>query len=195
MILNGIKNYLGYSDKILKHRLKNKDKESFIKCYDQYLSDIYRFIYFKVSNKEEAEDITSATFLKIWAYVQDGKVIEYATLKALLYRTARNLIIDHYRKNKRQENISLEDVGQIDLTDDQQDILKQTEMKFAQEDLAENIAKLKDEYREIIILRFVNQLSINEIAEVLNKTNGNTRVLVYRALNALRELINKSNLK
>ncbi len=194
MIIDGIKNYLNTHEKILHRQLKNKEREAFIRCYDLYAADVYRFIYFKLGNKEEAEDLTSATFLKIWSCAQEGRVIDYATLKALLYKTARNLIIDHYRKNKKRENISLDEVEQIDLTDEQQNLLKQTEAKFAQEVLAENITKLKDEYREVIILRFVNQLSIGEIAEILGKTSGNTRVLVFRALGALRELINQSKL-
>ena len=72
-------------DKILYSRLKQKDKEAFIKAYDIYTDNIYRFIYFKVRGKEEAEDLTSQVFLKTWDYIQNN-TLDQKTLKSLLYK-------------------------------------------------------------------------------------------------------------
>lgn len=176
-------------EKILFLRLKSKDKQAFIKAYDLYIDQIYRFIYFKIGSKEEAEDLTSAVFLKTWGYIQEGNLIDYKTLKSLIYKIARNLIIDHYRKTSRQEKISISAGGELDFVDEKQDIAKQMELKMEFAGLEAKLAELKDEYREALVLRFVNELSIGEMADILNKPRGNVRVLIFRALEALKRLV------
>ena len=173
---------------ILYSKLKSKDAKSFIKIYDLYIDQIYRFIYFKVSNAEEAEDLSSAVFLKAWSYIQEGNAIKRKTFKALIYKIARNLIIDHYRKASQQKNVSMEDDYVKEIIDDKQDVQKEIELKNDIESIQLKLKELKDEYREVIIMRFIDELSISEIAEVLDKSKGNVRVLIYRALKALREL-------
>lgn len=179
-------------EKILFLRLKSKDKQAFIKAYDLYIGQIYRFIYFKVGSKEEAEDLTSAVFLKTWGYIQEGNLTDYKTLKSLIYKIARNLIIDHYRKTSRQEKVSISiSAGdcELDLIDEKQDIARQMELKMEFAGLEARLAELKDEYREALVLRFINELSIGEMADILNKPRGNVRVLIFRALEALKKLV------
>jgi RNA polymerase sigma-70 factor (ECF subfamily) len=179
-------------EKILFLRLKSKDKQAFIKAYDLYIDQIYRFIYFKVGSKEEAEDLTSAVFLKTWGYIREGNLTDYKTLKSLIYKIARNLIIDHYRKTSRQEKVSISiSAGdcELNLIDEKQDIVKQMELKMEFAGLEAKLAELKDEYREALVLRFINELSIGEIANILNKPRGNVRVLIFRALEALKRLV------
>ena len=71
--------------------------------YDLYTDSIYRYIYFKVGQDEEARDLTSEVFLKAWNYIQDNKITDYKTLKALFYKIARNLVIDHYRRKSNNQ--------------------------------------------------------------------------------------------
>lgn len=180
-------------DKKIYNQLKRRDKEAFIDAYDLYLDDIYRFIYFKVSDKHEVEDLSSQVFLKTWDHIQNNSLKDYNTLKSLLYTVARNLVIDHYRKSSNQFkniNIDNEDI-KYELVDEKQDVKKEIEIKIDYQKIQDKLSELKEEYREAIILRYVNELSINEISEVLNKTKGNVRVLIYRAVNALKE-INKN---
>src|SRR3989339_293021 len=122
------------NDKTLYFRMKQKDKEAFISAYDSYLNDIYRFIYFKVGNREEAEDLTSSVFLKTWNYIQDNNLKSYKTLKALLYRIARNAVIDHYRQKSKRQDISYDAELGFDVEDEKQDNLQKMEMidSFAQ---------------------------------------------------------------
>ena len=182
MKINKIKEIILYS------KVKSKDAKSFIKVYDLYIDQIYRFIYFKVSNAEEAEDLSSAVFLKVWSYIQEGNEIKHKTLKALIYKISRNLIIDHYRKVSRQKSVSMDDDFVKDIADDKQDIHKEIELKDDIESIKLKLKELKDEYREIIVMRFVNELSISEIAEILDKPKGSVRVLIFRALKAVRDL-------
>lgn len=178
-------------EKILFARLKNRDRQAFIKAYDLYIEPIYRFIYFKVGGKEEAQDLTSAVFLKTWNYIQNNSLKDRKTLKALIYKIARTTVIDFYRENSVKKNILIGDetVAEIDLIDERQDLVKKTELDSDISLIEKKLPELKDEYREIIILRFIEELSISEIAEILDKSKGNIRILTYRALKALRELL------
>lgn len=183
-----------FKEKILFSRLKNKDKEAFVKAYDLYVDNIYRFIYFKVGSKEEAQDLSSAVFLKAWNHIQTNSLTDFKTLKALLYKIARNAIIDYYRENSKRSFSSIDDESsQTDVMDDQQDLVAKIENAFEFSLVEKKLADLKDEYREIIILRFMEELSIGEIAEILNKSKGNVRILTYRALKALRDLMEEGS--
>lgn len=177
---------------ILYSKVKSKDAKSFIKIYDLYVDQIYRFIYFKVSNAEEAEDLSSAVFLKVWSHIQEGNEIKQKTLKALIYKISRNLIIDHYRKVSRQKSVSMEDDYIKEIVDDKQDIQKEIELKDDVESVKLKLKELKDEYREVIVMRFVNELSISEIADILDKPKGGVRVLIYRAVESLKNLTNNN---
>ncbi|HOZ56117.1 MAG: ECF RNA polymerase sigma factor SigW [Parcubacteria group bacterium ADurb.Bin316] len=178
-----------FSDKILYLRLQDKDKEAFIKAYDLYLDSIYRFIFFKVGNREEAEDLTSSVFLKAWDYIQTNKIKEFKTLKSLLYKIARNAVIDHYRKQSKRQEISLDQVEEaVDIIDEKFDLIGELELAAEWRELEKKLCELKDEYREIILLKYVDELSIAEIAKVLNKSQGNVRVLIFRAVSALKKI-------
>lgn len=178
-------------EKLLLYKIKQNDQAAFIRAYDLYVDQLYRFIYFKVGSREEAEDLCSAVFLKTWHYILKNSLKDYKTLKALLYKISRNLIIDHYRKTKGQENISLDQDQGIKIVDEKQNLNYDMELKADILVLETKLPELKDEYREVIILRFINELSIKEIAEVLDKSRGNVRVLIYRSLNALKELLSR----
>jgi RNA polymerase sigma-70 factor, ECF subfamily len=188
------------SDKILYLQLQDKDKAAFIKAYDLYLDDIYRFIFFKVSNKEEAEDLTSLVFLKAWDHIQTNQLKEFKSLKALFYKIARNAVIDHYRKQSQRQEISLDqEEGKIDIVDEKANMSEALELSSDFKTVESKLAELKDEYREVIMLKYVDQLSISEIARILDKSNGNVRVLIFRALGALKKItvvdkkVNKKN--
>ena len=182
----------------IKNFNKNKaenEKQTFLKVYDNCVDNIYRFVYFKIGNKEEAEDLTSAVFLKGWNYLQENKIINFKALKSLFYKIARHLIIDYYRKTNLRNNLSLTEAEKLGGFDEKQDLAKQAEITSDLVVIESKLPELKDEYREVIILRFVNELSIKEIAEILEKPKGTVRVLIYRAINALKDLIKKDNIE
>ena len=178
------------SDKNLYLRLKKfKDRQAFLQAYDLYVAEIYRFVYFKLNSREEAEDLTSAVFVKCWSYVVEGKLNAsngYKSLKSFLYTIARNAVIDYYRQQKNTESLAA--VEHKLATPDQQPAL---EAKLDLSILQNKLNQLKSDYRGIIIMRYVNQLSVAEIADILGKSKANVRVTLHRALSALRELINQ----
>ncbi len=173
-------------EKVLIGRLKLKDKEAFSQLYDYYLNKIYRFIYFKVASSTEAEDLAAQTFLKIWQLALEEKIKVGGSFQSLLYKVARNLVIDYYRSSSRTKNkISLEEAAQIAAVNAPLD--QATDVKIAMEKIEQRLKKLKSEYQEIIVLHFINELTIKEIANILEKKRGNVRVMLHRALKALKD--------
>jgi RNA polymerase sigma-70 factor (ECF subfamily) len=169
----------------LSSRSLRKDKQAFVKIYNLYVDDIYRFIYFKVGHKEEAQDITSDVFLKAWNYIALNKIDKSKNLKALFYKIARNTIVDYYRSKK--ETSPLENLENTDLKDIKQDPQALTEIKDDYERILKLLNNLKEEYKEIIILKHINELSWKEISQTLSKSKGSLRVLLHRATKALEE--------
>jgi len=180
-----------FKDKNLRDRLKDKDQVAFEELYNINVDDIYRFIYFKIGKKDEAGDLSSLVFLKTWEYIQKNKIDQNKTLRALIYKVARNVVIDYYRE-KRPDNISIDDEeNKVDVIDDKNNILIDAEIKNDYDDLMSKVMELKNEYREILIMRFVNELSLDEIADVTGKKKINIRVILHRAITALKEMTEK----
>lgn len=176
-------------EKSLQKRLRDKDTKAFEDFYDKNIDDIYRFIYFKVGKKDDASDLSSLVFLKTWEHIQKNGIKDCATLRALVYKVARNVIIDHYR-NSRPESLSLDDENhKIDVVDEDYDLVGEIADKEEYEKLLLKIMDLKNEYREILIMRFVNDLSLDEIADITGKKKMNIRVLLHRAVKALKEMV------
>lgn len=171
-------------------KLKNRDREAFVKAYDENVDDIHRFVYFKIGNKEEANDLTSVIFLKTWNHIQTNSLEDSKTLRALLYKIARNAIIDYYREANNKITASLDDEdNKIDVVDDAPDPQEKIDAEANLEMIKNKLPLLKEEYREVIIMRFINDLTIEEIADISGKKIGNIRVLIHRALGALKSLI------
>ncbi len=177
------------SDRLLFLRLKIKDQAAFIKAYEAYQADIYRFIYFKVNSEAEAQDLTSTVFLKVWSVVQAGKLKDYKTLRSFLYTVARNTIIDYYRQSGRVNQLSLDDdADPIDIADGRPGIIETIQRDSDLDSIYQALCELKPEYREVIVMHFVNELSVAEISQITNKKPGNIRVIIHRGLEAIRKL-------
>lgn len=169
------------------------DKEAFGQLYDLYVKPIYRFVYYKVNSREEAEDLTSETFLKAWNYFskpENSQKIRNA--KAFFYQIASNLITDFYRK-KSLLPVSLDYLGEKgDIKDEKEVIgveklIKETEV----EELKRAFKNIPSNYSDTIIWYYLEDLKISEIAEVLKKSEGTVRVLIHRALKALKKELEK----
>ncbi|MFH1192225.1 MAG: RNA polymerase sigma factor [bacterium] len=175
-----------FKEKILLYKLSLKDEKGFIEVYDLYVEKIYRFIFFKISNHEEAEDLTSEVFIKAWQYAQENKEIK--AIPSFLYAIARNKVIDLYRKRSKGKTVALDE--NIDtLKDGKYDIARKIDDDLGIEAISVFLNKLKAEYREALLLRYVDDFSIAEISKILGKKKGTVRVLIHRALEALREIM------
>lgn len=173
-----------------------RDQKAYAELYDLHVASIYRFIYFKVASKEETEDLTSEVFLKAWSYLIDHR--DVLNFTALIYRIARNLVIDYYRT--RKHNISLDETREADCEGSEKNFIEQTDhgKQIVKTGIALDASKvidsmklLKEEYRDALMFRYVDELSVSEIAEILGKSHVNVRVLLHRATKTLEQVIQK----
>ena len=167
----------------------NTDKhKKFSKIYDKYVEKIYRFIFLKVSSQETAEDLCSKVFIRYWNSFQD-KECDIKNVQAFLYRIARNLIIDFYREKNRVRLVSTETVSQI--IDPNQNLEEKAMLTSDVNMVKAVLANIKEDYREVIIWYYLDELSISEIARMLNKSEEATRVTLHRALKTLRQEVDR----
>ncbi|MBI4239532.1 RNA polymerase sigma factor [Candidatus Uhrbacteria bacterium] len=181
-----------FNEKILLYKVRKGDAESFGPIFDHYHEKIYRFIYLKVPTGQDAEDITAETFLKAWQYLKEQKKI--SSLQAFLYQIARNLVIDFYRKRGTviesidEQEIVIADRG--DLTLEEKVMLKSDMVQ-----IEAGLRQLKDAYREVIALHYLNELSLAETGNVIGKSHGATRVLLHRGMKALKQILAETKQK
>lgn len=158
-----------------------KQDKIFTEIYDQYIDKLYRFIFLKVSSQETAQDLCSEVFLRYWKSMDLGTEIENP--RAFLYQIARNLVIDHYREKGQAQLVSLE---KTKLEDPDVDLEKQARLTSDVKQIEMALAGLKQDYQDALIWYYLDDLPISEIAELMNKTENNVRVIIHRALNELR---------
>ena len=174
--------------KIREHKLLKQvnqgESRAFEEFYGLYVKKIYRFIYYRINSKQEAQDLTSETFCRAWQSTAQGGKIE--NLKAFIYRIAHNLIVDFYAQKQKaplelNEELkeTLPDGGSLD---------KNIDVDLDLEQVKRAIKKLPSNYQEILIMRFLDELSISEISQVLGKSKNNIYVLIHRALSVLKKL-------
>lgn len=171
--------------------MSNLEKD-FSQLYDQYINKIYRFIIIKVNSEETAQDICSEAFLRTWQAFQKagnpGHSEKIANPSAFLYKIANNLVVDYYREKGRTQFISLQDLPIADPKSSIEDKIT-IDSDFNHVRLA--LANLNDNYQNIIIWHYLDDLSVPEIAKILDKQEGAVRVQLHRALKQLKGECNK----
>ncbi len=167
------------TDRILTDRIVAGDADAFGILFNRYSKKIYRFAFFRIKEQETIDDIVNDVFLQFWQMCQSGTYID--NTKALIYKITRNKIIDYYRTRKEHQGLD-KAVAIIDDFDIHSDILKDSEVQK----LLQNLNMLKTEYKEVLQLRYVDDLSISEIAIVLGKSVGAVKVTIHRAIQKLK---------
>lgn len=170
-------------------------EERFLAAYDEYNDALFRHAYLRVSDRDKAIDIVHDTFTKVWTYVRSGHEIDQ--FRPFLYKVLNNLVIDSYRKKRES---SLEALFEKDGVDEGTfDELSESTV----ESLAATIdgrhaftllEKLSDEYREVLILRFVDGLGPKEIATLIEESENTVSVRLHRGLAQLRKRLNELDL-
>lgn len=165
-------------------------EERFLKAFDEYSDALFRHASLRVSDREKAVDIVHDTFAKVWSYVRKGHEVEQ--FRPFLYKVLNNLIIDEYRKVKEASLDALFEIEGVDegsfdeLSESTAEALAATlDGKKAFEVLEE----LPDVYREVIVLRFVDELGPKEISELIEENENVVSVRLFRGLKMLREKI------
>lgn len=160
------------------------DNHSFGKLYDQYFDQIFRFLYYRTNHQQIAEDLTEEVFLKAFRSLSSLKGGQ-EKFRGWLFTIARHTVIDHYRK--ASETVGLEELEQ--LPSYEQSVVNRLELAGDAAQLLKALEQLKDEYQAVLKLRFFEDFEISEIAAMLGKSEGNIRIIQYRALGQLKKLL------
>ena len=170
---------------------ENHDQEArFLKAFDEYNDALFRHAFLRISNREKAVDLVHDTYTKVWSYLRSGYEID--NFRPFLYKVLNNLIIDEYRRKKESSLDALLEIDGVDegsfseLSESTAEALAATidgKMAF------EMLETLPDQYREVIILRFVDQLGPREISELIEETENVVSVRIHRGLKMLRQKI------
>ena len=180
-------------------------KEKFIKLYDKYHENIYRFLYFRVKDEETAQDLTSETFVKSWDFLSNAPDKYPDNPQAFLYRVARNLLTDYYRSATKNREFSIGDqttIAQLASTNSlgapttwgnttgvgaTPVVEEELDMRQGLDKVLSALQDMSKISAEVITLKYVEDMTNSEIAEVLGKSEGAVRTAVHRALGELRK--------
>lgn len=173
----------------LVRKAQQGETEAFESIYNAFIDQIYRYIYYR-TDREDALDLTETVFLKVWENVSSYKCGR-KYFSAWIYRIAHNVVVDHYRLNKESVELSYE------IPDENREShpINRTEKSLNNQVLMKAISKLKKKYQQIIILKYINELDNREIARIMRRTEGNLRILKFRALRALRQIMEDENIR
>jgi RNA polymerase sigma-70 factor, ECF subfamily len=170
----------------LLRKAQNGDREAFGYIYDHFREKIYKFIFFRVGHKELAEDILSDTFVKAWL-----KITAVNTPQALsgwIYQVAKNNIIDYYRI-KGVAVLPIDDF--TDTLPDSVNPVDEANLRIEHQKLLELMQMLSPEHRTVLEYKFFEDLTNEEIASIMNKSEGAIRVLQHRAIEKLKQLLRR----
>lgn len=155
--------------------------EHFAELYDAYVKKIYAFVYYRVSHRETAEDLTSEVFIKALDKIKHYSS-DQGTFSSWLYAIARNTVIDHYRKNKNESDID-NLLGVLSRDDCSEEVAAR--MRLNQ--VGKYLKKFSPRQREIIIMRVWDGLSYKEISEITGMSQGGLKMTVSRILRKIRK--------
>ena len=159
------------------------DTKAFGKIYELWADNIYRFTYLKTKDTNVAEDITAEVFIKAWKGLKNFKLNQDVKFSTWLFAIARNTVIDYYRTTR--QTISFENLPEI------ADLEGEPDLYPEQSKVRETLQQLKPEYRQVLELRYVEDISISKVAQIMKKKEGNVRTITNRALQKLREELEK----
>ncbi len=170
-------------------RAQRGDREAFAELYRQYLTPIYRFVFLRVKSREEAEDLTQSVFMKAWAAIREYRE-RGNPFSAWLYAIARNAVVDRWKK-KKEVRLGAEEQDDLfaRIPDDAPNPTERAESRERQERIRTAIQHLSEDQQELVILKFIDDLSNHEISAITGKSEDAIRQLQFRALKALRNIL------
>jgi RNA polymerase sigma-70 factor (ECF subfamily) len=164
---------------------KQKLDSDFTELYRAHLRDVYSYSYYRVGNHHDAEDLTEQTFLQAYRHFERAqRESNGRPLRPWLIRIAHNLAANYYRDRARRPQTNLVDAGVLTATHDTESLVEGREEVH---DVLAGVAKLPEDRREALIMRFALDMDNREIARALGRTEGATKVLIHRAIKQLEQ--------
>lgn len=169
------------SESALLERAAEYDPVVLSQIYDEYSEKIYNYIYYRVGERELAQDLTAEVFLKALDALKAHKGW-HTSLSGWLYRIAHNLIADHYRGRPTKETLPLSE----QLITDEDSPSQTVDRVLTQQRLRAAVSRLTEDQQQVVFFKFVEEMSNAEVAHILGKTEGAVKSLQHRALASLR---------
>ena len=160
------------------------DKQAFGLLYERYLPKIYSYVFHRTGNTHDAEDLTAKVFQRALGHISNY-VDKGVPFQAWLYRIAHNLVANWHRDQGRRKIIALDDYVAHSLRSEAPD--RVTEENQEQEQLMQAVRRLPEDRQQLLLLKFIEQMSNAEIGTIMGRTEGAIKSLYHRTLLALRE--------
>ncbi len=162
---------------------RDSQEKQFKESFEMFSDDLFRHSFFRVSNREVALDLVQDTFMKTWNHIVQGNEID--NIRAFLYRVLNNLIIDYYRKSKASSLDNLIDEGFDPHDDSHGKAIFEAEISLVKRYLS----NLTQKDQDVVLMRYMDGLSVSEIAKSLGETENAVSVRVHRAVQKLKEFM------
>ncbi|MGD0352941.1 MAG: sigma-70 family RNA polymerase sigma factor [Dehalococcoidia bacterium] len=172
------------SEEYLVQQAVNGNQAAFTQLYNQNFDRIHRYIYIKVRDRAEAEDLTQDVFIRALESINTYKWRDLP-FAAWLFKIAHNRVIDHVRKQSKEKRAPLEEA----YTRSVEDPIQMTERDYEVYQLKVALEQLPEAQRDVATLRFIGQLSIAEVARTLGKSEGTVKALQFNATASLRKAL------
>jgi RNA polymerase sigma-70 factor (ECF subfamily) len=176
-------NYKDRTDSDLVELAKD-DKDAFGELYERYVKKIYSYLYYRTGNQHDAEDLTARVFYRAMSHIETYTE-RGVPFQAWLYRIAHNLVANWHRDRGRRKVIPLDEFIVSGLRADAPD--KAAEDQEERDLLLGAVRRLPEERQQLLVLKFVDQLSNAEIGDIMDRTEGAIKSLYHRTLIALRD--------
>lgn len=170
-------------------RAKTCDPDALGAIYEKYYQGIYRYVYYRVGDSALAEDLTGDIFVKMLHGIGSYS-IQGVPFSAWLYRIARNRVIDHLRRQPEKAELSLEEARVETIASGETTL----ERALQRDELLKAVQVLTEDQRQVIVLKFIEDMDNATIASVLRKTEGAVKSLQHRALDTLRHHIERTEI-
>ncbi len=160
--------------------------EKFVLLYDKYFDQIYRYVFRRVNDKDMVHDLVSQTFFDAFSHLKDFEWRGFP-FSSWLYKIAHNNVLKWYREQKKTQTVDLENIQELA---DKVDHHEEAALNESAEEIQKAMELLEPEEKEIIKLKYFEELSNIEIADVMGLSANNIGVKIYRALKKLKQLLN-----
>lgn len=173
----------------LVHKAQARDPQAFDRLYDLFADALYRYFYFRSSDQHVAEELVSEVFLKMVEAIAAFRLPDRAQARAFsawVFRIAYTKLIDHYRQNKRQ-SVELDESIPAPFSADE---IVDRSLEF--EELRDAVLRLTPDQQQVVLLRFVERMSTEEVADITGQTVGAVKAMQHRALKTMARILGTS---
>lgn len=174
----------------LVRKAKARDPEAFGRLYDEYVDQIFRYVYYKVGNFADSQDLTGQTFLKAFENIDSYEVRDVA-FSSWLYRIAHNLVVDYFRRESKRESVPIDEQPPAPST--RGNPVETVMADLDSERLYRALHKLTHNQREVIVLKFIDNLSNTQVAEIMGISVGAVKSTQKRGLLSLNRILSNSS--